>query len=114
MVYELPSKDIEGRENVLRDAWYDILDFIIPMFNDKALAILNDPERKELAERLSIIDGESPLLSIFEKNKNIFRGNKVAFIKFILKLDLQELLFYRKNIKWSIGYGFNYGRRAAN
>jgi CheY-specific phosphatase CheX len=75
----------------------NILDFIIPMLNEKGMSILNDPEHRELAARIKIVDGKASLLSIFEANKTTFQDNKLAFLKFIFKLESQDILFYRKN-----------------
>jgi CheY-specific phosphatase CheX len=80
-----------------KKSFTNILDFIIPILNDQGQEILNNPEHKELAGRIAIIDGKSSLLNIFEASKSSFNNNKLGFLKFILKLDSQELLQYKNN-----------------
>lgn len=75
----------------------NILDFIIPVFNSKVNALFNDPNRKDLVEKLKIIDGESSIIQIFNKYSESFRGDKLALLRFLFKLEGQDLLFYKKN-----------------
>jgi hypothetical protein len=72
------------------------LNFIIPVFNEKGQTILNDPSYKELASRISIIDGNTTLLNNFIRTKETFK-TKLSFMKFVLKLDGQGIFSYKEN-----------------
>lgn len=80
-----------------KDTFSNILDFIIPVFNLKGQAIIADPLNKELADKLIIIDGISSIESIFNKNRAYFKESKLAFLKFLFRLEFQDLLYYQKN-----------------
>src|SRR5690606_16211278 len=68
-----------------------------PLFNEKGESILAAPKNQALAERLRIIDGHSSILKIYHINKKSFKEDKLAFLKFILKLDSQGILAYKEN-----------------
>jgi CheY-specific phosphatase CheX len=93
---QLPAPGKSSRDKKL---FSNILDFIIPVLNSKGQEILNNPEYHELAGLLKIIDGNHSLLNIFEANKTYFKNKKLLFLKFLLKLDSQALLDYKKNFK---------------
>lgn len=83
-----PKEEVEKLEGPLN--------FIIPVFNEKGHTILNDPAYKELATRISIIDGNTALLNNYIRNKQTFK-TKLAFMKFVLKLDSQGIFSYKEN-----------------
>ena len=84
-------------ERSLIESAGSILDFIIPILADAAKVLMSKPENRAYAMMLNIIDGNASLYKIFEDNKKVFNFSKLEFFKFILKLDAQELLLYRKN-----------------
>jgi CheY-specific phosphatase CheX len=73
------------------------LNFIIPIFNNKGQEILQSPEHKALADRIKIIDGTNSILDNYWTNRESFKKNIFAFIKFIMKLDTQDIFNYRGN-----------------
>lgn len=73
------------------------LGFIIPVFNAKGQEILQNPEHKALADRIRIIDGVNPILDNYWINRESFKKNIFSFIKFIMKLDTQEIFNYKGN-----------------
>ncbi len=74
-----------------------IFDFIIPVFNQKGLDILQSDEHQALANRIKIIDGQTSVLNNYWSNRDNFKKNILAFIKFLIKLDSQEILNYKDN-----------------
>lgn len=73
------------------------LNFIIPVFNNKGQSILQSPEHKALADRLKVIDGNSSLIDNYWANRESFKKNLFSFLKFIMKLDAQEIFNYKGN-----------------
>jgi len=88
-----------SENKLLDETFYNIFDFIIPVFSEKANSILNDSKYLDLSSKLKIIDGKSTLLKIFEDNKDNFNNSLLSFLKFIFKLEAQDFLLYVKNNK---------------
>jgi len=84
-------------EKVIDESFYNVFDFIVPIFSEKAKSILNDSKYIDLSSKLKIIDGKSTLLKIYEDNKESFNNDTLSFLKFIFKLEAQEFLLYIKN-----------------
>ncbi len=95
----LPPPVPAPKPAIIEDSYSKLLDCIIPVLNEKGKTIVDSPEHKELAARISIIDGNTSLFEIFKANRESFKNNKLNFLKFILKLDSQEILVYKQNSK---------------
>ncbi len=96
IIDEAISIETSDTNTVATDA-ANIMDFIIPVLNDTGKVFMATNTDKDFIIKLSVIDETSSLLKIFEKRKKLFNNGKLEFFKFILKLDSQELLSYKKN-----------------
>jgi CheY-specific phosphatase CheX len=83
----------------IKEAYSKLLDYIIPVLNEKGAAILESQEHKELSARIGVIDGKSSILEIFKTNRESFSNNRFMFLKLLLKLDAQGILVYKENDK---------------
>ncbi|MFN8672829.1 MAG: hypothetical protein U0457_12205 [Candidatus Sericytochromatia bacterium] len=77
---------------------YNIMEFIISSFNEKGQEIISSPEHQELAKRISIVRENKTLFQNYVYNKDNFKKNKFAFMKFVAKLDSQEIFNYKDNV----------------
>lgn len=75
----------------------NILNFIIPVLNDYSKSSSHLKSDRNSALIFEIVDGNSSLIKIYEKNKGKFKNSRLDFFKFILTLDSQGMLSYRKN-----------------
>ena len=77
--------------------FYGLMEFIVPFFNEKGKEIISSPDYKELAKRISIIQENKNLLDNYSYSKESFKKNKFAFMKFLSKLDSQDIFDYTDN-----------------
>jgi len=75
----------------------NVFDFIVPSFTPQAKENISKSNNTNLSLLNNILDGKSSLLSVFEKNKNDFNNDKLAFFKLIQKLESEYLLLFTKN-----------------
>lgn len=75
-----------------------LMDFITPIFNEKGKEILSNPDFAELARRISIVKENESLFQNYLYNKETFKGSRLGFLKFISKLDSQDIFEYKANL----------------
>jgi CheY-specific phosphatase CheX len=88
----------KGNDNIDTEQFigaYDIMDLIVPVLTGISKDLQQNPNN-ENSDLLKIIDQKSSLLKIYNKHKEKF-ADKLDFLSGILKLDLQDLLTYKKN-----------------
>lgn len=74
-----------------------LMDFIIPVFNEKGKEILTNPAFAELAKIINIIKESESLFQNYLYNKDTFNSSRLGFLKFISKLDSQDIFDYKEN-----------------
>lgn len=74
-----------------------VFDFIVPIFNQKGKDILENEEYQVLANKIKFLDTESSILDSYWNNRESFKKNILTFLKFLIKLDSQEIFSYQGN-----------------
>lgn len=76
---------------------FGLMDFVIPIFNEKGKEILTNPAFAELAKRINIIKESESLFQNYLHNKDTFNSSRLGFLKFVSKLDAQDIFEYKEN-----------------
>jgi CheY-specific phosphatase CheX len=76
-----------------------VFEFIIPEFTPEGRHKVFTSTNGNLINMVNILNGNSSLQEVYEKNKSSFKNDKLLFIKLIQKLDSLGFLTYQKNEK---------------